>query len=135
VRDPLCTFAANLRRLRRERGLSQEQLSEAADLHMTHVSKIERARCEPGVRTVSKLASALRVSPGTLFERIDGDDRLLIDRPERSVSYARPLAHPKGGSLRDGITRCSELTIALNGAGLHALWEPSDCQLQRRGLA
>jgi transcriptional regulator with XRE-family HTH domain len=41
---------------------------------MTHVSKIERARCEPGVRTVCRLASALRVSPGALFEGIEGDE-------------------------------------------------------------
>jgi transcriptional regulator with XRE-family HTH domain len=54
-----------------ERGLSQERLGEAAGLHMTHISKIERARCEPGVRTVYKLARTLRVSAGTLFERID----------------------------------------------------------------
>lgn len=72
--DPLSTFAANLRRLRRERGLSQERLGEAADVHMTHVSKIERGRCEPGVRTVCKLARALRVSAGPLFEGISGDE-------------------------------------------------------------
>jgi transcriptional regulator with XRE-family HTH domain len=74
VPDPLSTFAANLRRLRKERGLSQERLGEAANLHMTHVSKIERARCEPGVRTVCRLASALRVSADTLFEGIEGDE-------------------------------------------------------------
>jgi transcriptional regulator with XRE-family HTH domain len=72
VLDPLSTFAANLRRLREERGLSQERLGEAANVHMTHVSKIERGQCEPGVRTVSKLASALRVPAGALFEE-DGE--------------------------------------------------------------
>jgi transcriptional regulator with XRE-family HTH domain len=73
VLDPLSIFAANLRRLREERGLSQEQLGEAANVHMTHVSKIERGQCEPGVRTVCKLASALRVSAGVLFQTIDED--------------------------------------------------------------
>jgi DNA-binding XRE family transcriptional regulator len=74
VLDPLSTFAANLRRLREERGLSQEQLGEAANVHTTHVSKIERGRCEPGVRTVCKLARALRVSAGALFESVNGDE-------------------------------------------------------------
>lgn len=69
--DPLNTFATNLRKLREKRGLSQERLGEAADVHMTHVSKIERGRCEPGVRTVYKLAGALRVSVGALFEGIE----------------------------------------------------------------
>jgi transcriptional regulator with XRE-family HTH domain len=74
VLDPLSTFAANLRRLREERGLSQEGLGEAANVHTTHVSKIERGRCEPGVRTVSRLAKALQVSAGALFDSVDGDE-------------------------------------------------------------
>jgi len=61
-------FAANLRRLRQERGLSQERLAHAADLNMTHVAKIERSEREPGVRTVAKLAKALQVSAGELFD-------------------------------------------------------------------
>jgi transcriptional regulator with XRE-family HTH domain len=70
--DPLDVFAANLRRLRLESGLSQERLAHEADLHMSHVSKIERSECEPGVRTVSKLAKAFGVSASELFDGIDG---------------------------------------------------------------
>lgn len=69
--DPLDVFAANLRRVRQERCLSQERLAHSADLHMSHVSKIERSECEPGVRTVSKLARALEVSASKLFDGID----------------------------------------------------------------
>jgi XRE family transcriptional regulator, regulator of sulfur utilization len=70
--DPLDIFAANLRRLRTERGLSQERLAHAANLNMTHVAKIERSEREPGVRTISKLAKALCVSTADLFEGING---------------------------------------------------------------
>jgi transcriptional regulator with XRE-family HTH domain len=73
--DPLDIFAANLRRIRRERGLSQERLAHNADLNMTHVAKIERGEREPGVRTVSKLAKALGVSAAELFDGIDGRDK------------------------------------------------------------
>jgi transcriptional regulator with XRE-family HTH domain len=72
--DPLDIFAANLRCIRRERGLSQERLAHNAGLNMTHVAKIERSEREPGVRTVSKLARALGVSALELFEGIDGRD-------------------------------------------------------------
>jgi transcriptional regulator with XRE-family HTH domain len=68
--DPLDIFAANLRRLRQERGLSQERLAHDADLNMTHVAKIERTEREPGVRTVAKLAKALGVPAAELFEGI-----------------------------------------------------------------
>jgi transcriptional regulator with XRE-family HTH domain len=70
--DPLYVFAANLRRIRQRRGLSQERLAHAADLNMTHVAKIERCEREPGVRTVAKLAIALEVSADELFCGIDG---------------------------------------------------------------
>jgi transcriptional regulator with XRE-family HTH domain len=70
--DQLDTFAANMRRIRLNRGLSQERLAHAADLNMTHVAKIERSEREPGVRTISKLATALQVSAADLFDGIDG---------------------------------------------------------------
>lgn len=70
--DSLPKFADNVRRLRTQRGLTQEQLAEASGLHLTHVSKIERCLCEPGARSIAKLASGLRISAAPLFEGIDG---------------------------------------------------------------
>ncbi|HWY18210.1 MAG TPA: helix-turn-helix transcriptional regulator [Solirubrobacteraceae bacterium] len=70
--DPFYIFAANLRRIRGELGLSQERLAHSADLHVSHVAKIERSDREPGVRTVSKLAKALGASASELFDGIDG---------------------------------------------------------------
>ncbi|MGO9760771.1 MAG: helix-turn-helix domain-containing protein [Solirubrobacteraceae bacterium] len=70
--DPLKLFAANVRRIRHERGLTQEQLAFAAEMCPTHVSKIERCECEPGARTIAKIATALQVSGGPLFDGIDG---------------------------------------------------------------
>ena len=72
--DPLDTFAANMRRVREQHGLSQERLAHAAGLNMTHVAKIERSEREPGVRTVSKLTIALGVSAAELFDGLDGRD-------------------------------------------------------------
>jgi transcriptional regulator with XRE-family HTH domain len=72
MRDPLNVFAANLRSIREELGLSQERLAHSADLHVSHVAKIERSDREPGVRTVVKLARTLKVSAAELFDGIDG---------------------------------------------------------------
>lgn len=65
--DPLPHFAANLRRLRESRGLTQEQLALAAGLQITDVSRIEIYGRDPGVRTIVKLARGLDVDPGELF--------------------------------------------------------------------
>jgi transcriptional regulator with XRE-family HTH domain len=72
MRDPLDVFSANLKRLRLERGWSQERLAQESGLNVSHLPKIERSEREPGVRTVSKLATALGVSAAELFEGIDG---------------------------------------------------------------
>jgi transcriptional regulator with XRE-family HTH domain len=73
--DALDTFAANLRRIRRKHGLSQERLAYAANLNVTHVAKIERSEREPGVRTIAKLALALDTSVADLFDGINGRPR------------------------------------------------------------
>jgi DNA-binding XRE family transcriptional regulator len=72
VPDPLDRFARNLKRVREERGISQEALAHRADLSPSHVGKIEQRRREPGVRTIVKLSKGLRVSAAELFEGIDG---------------------------------------------------------------
>lgn len=66
-RDPLPIFAANLKRERTARGLTQERLAEEAGLHMTDVARIERAERDPGVRTIAKLARGLGVDSAELL--------------------------------------------------------------------
>jgi transcriptional regulator with XRE-family HTH domain len=69
--EPLETFAANVRRLREERGLTQERLAELADLHMTDIARIETGRRDPGVKVVAKVAHGLSVPTGALFEGVE----------------------------------------------------------------
>lgn len=68
--EPLEAFAANVRRLRRERELTQERLAELADLHMTDIARIETLRRDPGVKIVSKIAMGLDVETCVLFEGV-----------------------------------------------------------------
>lgn len=69
--DALEEFSHNLRRLRKERGLTQERLAELSGLHLTDVGRIERAERDPGVRTVARLASGLDVPVRELFGEND----------------------------------------------------------------
>jgi transcriptional regulator with XRE-family HTH domain len=65
--DPLTTFAAHLRRIREERGLSQEALALRAGMDPAEVRRIEAGKRDPGVRIVARLAAALDTTPADLF--------------------------------------------------------------------
>lgn len=61
-------LARNLRRLRLERGWSQEQFALEAEIHRTYVSDLERSARNPTITVVEKLAIALGVSASRLLE-------------------------------------------------------------------
>lgn len=63
-------FAANMRRRRERLGLTQEALGYRAGLHMTEISKLERAVQEPRLTTIVLVARALEVRPGHLLRGI-----------------------------------------------------------------
>lgn len=54
-------FGANLRRARRQAGLSQEEAGLRASLHRTEIGLLERGERVPRIDTVVKLAGALGV--------------------------------------------------------------------------
>lgn len=66
--EELARVGARVRELRRERGLTQKQLSDAAGLHRVNLNKFENGRADVGVSRVRALAQALGVEPGRLFE-------------------------------------------------------------------
>lgn len=65
-------FGQRVRKLRLERGFSQEALADAARLHRTHISLIERGERSVRLETVAALAVALGVQPSELMPRLDG---------------------------------------------------------------
>lgn len=64
-------FGGNLRRARRRRDLSQEELAFRARLHRTEISALERGLREPKLSVLVKLAAALDVSAEAFFEGIE----------------------------------------------------------------
>lgn len=61
-------FASNLRRIRTDRGLSQEALADLAEIDRTYVSALERQVYSVSVDTIEKLAIVLEVKPTELLE-------------------------------------------------------------------
>ena len=64
----LILFGKNVQRLRKRKGLSQEQLAEIAGLHRTYIGMIERAEKNITLINIKKIAVALNVKLTDLLE-------------------------------------------------------------------
>jgi transcriptional regulator with XRE-family HTH domain len=56
-------FASNLRRIRHERGLSQDDLAYEADISRSYLSQIEKGTFHVSLKIIGKLSEALHVEP------------------------------------------------------------------------
>ena len=63
---------ANIRRVRQERGLTQEELALAAETDLRYLGSIERGKGNPSVAMLGRLAAVLGVHPRDLFDERAG---------------------------------------------------------------
>ena len=82
-------IAGNVKRLRKERGLSQEEMAELAEFHRTYVSQLERCITNISVGGLEKLAIALGV---------DVLDLLAKDGPRSDPEATNDTNSPKASS-------------------------------------
>jgi transcriptional regulator with XRE-family HTH domain len=68
VQQMLRRLGARVKLLRRERRLTQEELAERAGLTSKFVGEVERAESNPSAASLARMAGALSVSMGDLFE-------------------------------------------------------------------
>jgi len=61
-------LAMRLRKLREQRGITQEQLAQRAGLSRVYVALIETKRSDPRLSVVVKLAKALKAKVGDLVD-------------------------------------------------------------------
>lgn len=69
-RQILGAFGDRIRRLRTEKGLSQEAFADLVGLHRTYVGGVERGERNLSLENIAKIASAFRMSLSDLFEGI-----------------------------------------------------------------
>ena len=60
--------ARNLRILRKQKGLSQEELADSAGINRNYVGQIEREEKSPTIDVIEKLAKPLDVRPEELIQ-------------------------------------------------------------------
>lgn len=67
-REILVKFGQRIRKIRKEKNLSQEELSFKADLHRTYIGMIERAEKNITLVNIEKIANALDVKVSELLK-------------------------------------------------------------------
>ena len=63
------TLALNLRKLRQERGISQEDLAHQAEIDRTYISALERSVYAASIDVLDRLAKVLNVEASDLLKR------------------------------------------------------------------
>jgi len=61
-------FGNQVKRLRKKNGMSQLELAQKSGLDLTTINEIENGNREPMLRTIWRIAKALRVKMSELFE-------------------------------------------------------------------
>lgn len=60
-------FGDNVKKIRVEKNISQQELADLVGIHSTHVSRYERNMAQPSVEIAKKMAEALNVTVDTLI--------------------------------------------------------------------
>lgn len=63
------TFAANLRRMRNAKGLSQDDLAYEANVSRSYLGQLEKGEYYASLKIVGRLAEVLEVEPDELLKR------------------------------------------------------------------
>lgn len=69
MQDWRAIVGQNVRRLRTERGLTQEQVAFEARIDLTYLGGIERGRRNPSLMVLVRIADALSADLGDLLKR------------------------------------------------------------------
>ncbi|WP_373232975.1 helix-turn-helix domain-containing protein [Cohnella sp.] len=66
-------FGQQLRKIREERKLSQEELAFRAKLDRTYISLLERGKRRPTLNTIFALAAQLNIKPSEIVQLVEGE--------------------------------------------------------------
>lgn len=71
-------FIYNMKRLRREKNITQEQLAERCETDTAYIGQIETKKRFPSIKFIEKIAASLEVDSYILFSVNDTDEDTLM---------------------------------------------------------
>ena len=81
------TVIDNIKRIRKEKGITQEQLAEACNTATSYIGLMEIYKNIPNLSTIERIATALGVEPQVLFQKdsLDADKENKISKIQSDV--------------------------------------------------
>lgn len=73
-------FYDNLKRMRKEKGMSQQEVADKADMLVTTFSRLERGLASPSLSTMRRVSQALDVELIELLRNDEISERSLLDK-------------------------------------------------------
>lgn len=68
--DIMLRFGQAVRKVRREQGISQEELAERCGLHRTYISDVELGKRNVSLENIERIAISLNISLVELFSEV-----------------------------------------------------------------
>lgn len=100
-----------VRGLRRQRGLSLQQVADAAGVSIGHLSQIERGLTSPAVRDLIRIAEAMGARPGFFFEA------LTEQQVQNDHDIVVRAVHRREVAFHEGVTK--EALFPLGEGNIH----------------
>lgn len=85
----LARFGETVKRVRRERGISQEALADQCGLHRTQISLLERGRRSPRLPTLIVIARELGVPSAALLDHLPAPQAKRLTNADKRESGSR----------------------------------------------
>ena len=93
--DVRITLAKNIKKYRAQRGMSQAELAEEADISLPFISSIEQSSKWPYPDTLAQIADALKIEVSDLFTTQEGE----VKNHEYSVTLIKSLVENQKKAL------------------------------------
>lgn len=101
-----------VRKLRKEMGMTIDDLSEKSGFTSSYISQVERNLIEPSLSALSKICKVLEISPyyfidnqenGVIITRKEDRQKLLITRNNKELQFLVPINDEKKSKFKFGV--------------------------------
>lgn len=110
-------FAARLRQVRLERGMTQAQLAEAAQASPAYIGRLERGGAAPGIDLIARLAAALGTTAANLLPAEEPPDDAAVLRGRARTLFDELVQTDDQAALSLLIQFMSRLSQTTNEGG------------------